>query len=201
MDTKIIGIILLICAGLVFQYSYDDFMDAFFSPEVKLKTTIEKDINTSLVQESKENKSNIHHVKFVYRSTDALNFLKKHPPQFQTNKEGSIWLEVEVLDLDDNETPGFITQISVFDVKTKNKISEFGQTYYYKDFDKDFKLSITETSPTPEVQSSQAPTKESPTPTNKESSDPKEPSQNNSSKTSPKEPAKEEAKDKSKETN
>lgn len=152
MDTKIIGIILLICAGLVFQYSYDDFMDSFFSPEVKLKSTIEKDINTSLAEESKETKnnaSNIHHVKFVYRSTDALNFLKKHPPQFQTNKDGSIWLEVEVLDLQDNETPGFITQISVFDIKSKNKISEFGQTYYYKDFDKDFKLRITEVSPTP----------------------------------------------------
>jgi hypothetical protein len=153
MDTKIIGIILLICAGLVFQYSYDDFMDSFFSPEVKLKSTIEKDISASLTQENVENKSNIHHVKFVYRSTDALNFLKKHPPQFQTNKEGNIWLEVEVLDLQDNQTPGFITQISVFDLKSKNKISEFGQTYYYKDFDKDFKLKITDASPTPENQS------------------------------------------------
>lgn len=150
MDTKIIGIILLVCAGLVFQYGYEDFMDSFFSPEVKLQTTIEKDINSSLVQESKDNKSNVHHVKFVYRSTTALSFLKKHPPQFQTNKEGRIWLEVEVLDLDDNETPGFITQISVFDIQSKNKISEFGQTYYYKDFDKDFKLRITEASPTPE---------------------------------------------------
>ena len=128
-------------------------MDSFFSPEVKLKSTIENDINNSLSQESVENKSNIHHVKFVYRSTDALNFLKKHPPQFQINKEGKIWLEVEVLDLQDNETPGFITQISVFDLKTKNKISEFGHTYYYKDFDKDFKLKITETSPTPEEKS------------------------------------------------
>lgn len=160
MDTKIIGIILLICAGLVFQYSYDDFMDSFFSPEVKLKTTIEKDINTSLAQEGEETKnnvSNIHHVKFVYRSTDALNFLKKHPPQFQTNKDGSIWLEVEVLDLQDNEAPGFITQISVFDIKSKNKISEFGQTYYYKDFDKDFKLRITEVSPTPTDKTSEHP--------------------------------------------
>lgn len=144
MDTKIVGVILLFCAVLIFQYSYDDFMDSFFSPEVKLKSTIEKDINQSLSTEASENKSNIHHVKFVYRSTDALNFLKKHPPQFQTNKEGKIWLEVEVLDLQDTEVPGFITQISVFDLKTQNKVSEFGQTYYYKDFDKDFKLKTTE---------------------------------------------------------
>jgi len=144
MNTKIIGIILLACAALVFQYSYDDFLSGFFSPEAKLKSTIENDISDSLTKENSENKSNIHHVKFVYRSNDALTFLKKHPPQFQTNKDGKIWLEVEVLDLQDNEVPGFITQISVFELSSKNKISEFGQTYYYKDFDKDFKLKISE---------------------------------------------------------
>jgi hypothetical protein len=148
MDTKIIGIILLLCAGFIFQYSCDDFMDTFFSPEVKLKSTIEKDINTSLAKEIEESKGDIHHVKFVYRSTDALRFLKKHPPQFHTNKDGGIWLEVEVLDLQEEENPGFITQISVFEVKTNNKISEFGQTYYYKDFDKDFILKLAEATPT-----------------------------------------------------
>lgn len=77
---------------------------------------------------------------------DAMNFLKKHPPQFQTNKDGNIWLEVEVLDIQDDENPGFITQASIFDIESKNKIGEFGQTYYYKDFDKDFKLKISGTS-------------------------------------------------------
>src|SRR5207253_4558591 len=120
METKVIGIILLICAALIFQYSYDDFMDSFFSPSIKLKTRIEKDISGSLEKEAPEIKSNIHHVQFVYRSKGAHEFLKKHQPQFQTNKDGKIWLEVEILDLSDNESPGFITQTSVFDIKTKN---------------------------------------------------------------------------------
>jgi hypothetical protein len=151
---KIIGIILLACAGLIFQYSYTDIMESFFSPEVKLKSAIERDITKSLTRESPKIMSNIHHVKFIYRSIDALNFLKKKPPQFQMNKSGKIWLEVEILDLQDNEAPGFITQISVFDLKTQNKISEFGQTYYYKDFDKHFKLKISDTnsSSTPQPQ-------------------------------------------------
>lgn len=146
MDTKIIGIILLVCAGLVFQYGYEDFMGSFYSPEVKLKSIIEKDIHASLSQEVKEADSNIHHAKIVYRSNNALSYLSKNPPQFKTNEKGNVWLEVEVLDLEDNEAPGFITQISVFDLKTKNKISEFGQTYHYKDYDKNFKLIITEAS-------------------------------------------------------
>ena len=142
METKIIGIILLICAGLIFQYSYDEFMGAFFSPSVKLKSTIEKDITKSLEIQAPENKSKLHHVKFSYRSKDAHDFLKKHPPQFQTNKSGTIWLEVEVLDLPDEENPGFITQTSIFDLKTKNKIGEFGETYYIKDFDKNTKIRL-----------------------------------------------------------
>jgi len=146
METKIIGIILLICAALIFQYSYDDFMDAFFSPSIKLKTTIERDIKKSVGAEISVNQlkdqTNIHHVKFSYRSRDAYEFLKKHPPQIQTSDKGTIWLEVEVLDLQDENTPGFITQVSVFDLKTKNKISEFGETYYMKDFDKNIKVEV-----------------------------------------------------------
>lgn len=156
METKIIGVILLICAALIFQYSYDDFMDSFFSPGVKLKATIEKDISKSLSKETPENQSNIHHVKFVYRSTTALEFLKKHPPQFHTNKNGKVWLEVEVLDLQDNEEPSFITQISVFDVKSQNKISEFGETYHFKDFDKDFKVKVSDTPSSPEKPETEA---------------------------------------------
>jgi hypothetical protein len=142
METKIIGIVLLICAALIFQYSYDDFIDVFFAPSVKLKTTIEKDINKAIEVQASQSILNIHHVKFSYRSKDAYEFLKKHPPQIQTSDKGTIWLEVEVLDLQDEATPGFITQVSVFDLKTKNKISEFGETYYMKDFDKNINLEI-----------------------------------------------------------
>lgn len=140
MDTKIIGIILLACAAIIFQYSYDDFLSAFFSPSTKLKRAIEEDITNSLTGDTLKNTHDLHHVKIKFRSNNAHEFLKKHPPQFQTKKEGKVWLEIEVLDLDDNENPGFITQISVFDIKSGNKISEFGQTYYLRNYDKDFQI-------------------------------------------------------------
>jgi hypothetical protein len=113
---------------------------------VKLKTTIEKDIISSFEKDSKENKNNIHHMQLVYRSQDAHNLLKKHPPQIQTNETGKVWLEVEIIDLLDSENPGFITQTSVFDLKTKNKISEFGQTYYLHEFIKNKKAIMETTS-------------------------------------------------------
>jgi len=142
METKIIGLILLICAALIFQYSYDDVVENYFSPAVKLKKTIEKDITKSLDAQAPRSKGDIHHVKFSFRSTEAQEFLKKPPPNFQTNKNGNVWLEVEVLDLSDEENPGFITQTSVFDLRTKNKIAEFGETYYIKDFDSGAKVII-----------------------------------------------------------
>jgi hypothetical protein len=137
METKIIGLTLIICAALIFQYSYEDFVGSFFSSSAKLKSKIEKDILGSLKNETPEKKSNIHHVQFIYRSTNAHEFLRNHPPQFQTDENGKVWLEVEVIDLFDSDSPGFITQTSVFNLKTKNKITEFGQTYHFKDFDVD----------------------------------------------------------------
>ncbi len=142
MESKIIGIVLLACAGLIFQYSYDDFVGSFFSPNIKLKTMIEKDITNFIEKEAPENKKNIHHVRLIYRSEDTYNFLKKHPPQFQTKKNGNIWLEIEFFDLPDKENPGFIAQTSFFDLKTQNKISEFGRTYYFKDFDKNINVPV-----------------------------------------------------------
>lgn len=147
MDTKIIGLLLLICAGLIFQYSYQDFAEDFFSPNVKLKKVIEGDISKSLQEQTQKSISNLHHLEVKYRSPTAEEFLKKHPFNFQTNKEGTVWMEVEVLDLQDEENPGFITQTSVFDLKTKNKISEFGQTYYFKDFDKNMKVKTVSKAP------------------------------------------------------
>lgn len=139
MESKIIGLLLLVCAGIVFQYGYEDLMEGFYPPNTKLQKTIEKDIKKTLTEEANSKKAAIHHVKFVYRSKDAHDFLKNHAPEFQTSENGGLWLEVEVLDLDDIENPGFITQTSVFDIKTKNKISEFGKTYYLKDYDQNYK--------------------------------------------------------------
>jgi hypothetical protein len=139
MDTKIIGVILLVCAGLLIQFGYDDVIAPLFSPSDRLKVTIQKDMASSLESIKDSDHPKIHHVEIKYRSKKAHDFLKEHQPKFETHKDGNVWIEVEVLDLPDKENPGLITQTSVFDLKSNNKISEFGQTYYFKDYDKNKK--------------------------------------------------------------
>lgn len=134
MENKIFGTILLICAGLVFQEGYHYFRKGELPPITNLKSAIEADILNSLFSKKLKEGTSIHHVKLIFRSQDAHKLFKDSPPEFLTNKAGTLWLEIEVLDLPDEQTPGLITQTSIFDLKTQNKIGEFGSTYYLKDF-------------------------------------------------------------------
>jgi len=139
MDTKIIGLVLLICSIFLFQYSYDDVAQSFLSPSEKLKNKIEKNISNSIEKEFSKNNISIHHIDIKYRSKFAHDFLLKHQPKFTTNSNGNIWLEIEILDLPDEENPGIITQTSVFDLKSKNKIAEYAKTYMIKDYEQSLK--------------------------------------------------------------
>ena len=47
----------------------------------------------------------------------------------QRVKEGSSYLEIQLMDLPDETNPGVILQASLFDIKSKNKIFEIGRTY------------------------------------------------------------------------
>ncbi|MBK9323841.1 MAG: hypothetical protein IPM97_13005 [Bdellovibrionaceae bacterium] len=134
MDTKIIGLILLFCSALLIHYEYENVFFSFLAPEKKLQSKIEKDTLTNLKQVRPKHQLSIHHVELSYRSKVAHEFLQKHQPKFETTKNGSVWIEIEVIDLPDQVNPGIITQTSVFDMKTNNKISEYGQTYYLKNF-------------------------------------------------------------------
>lgn len=140
MKAKIISISFLACAALIFQYCLNDLKFLLLPPCEKLKTTIERDITNSILKGTIKNDFNIHHIQLFFRSEDVSKCLKRYPLNLQTHTSGKIWLEIEIIDLYNNETPGFITQVSVFDLNTKNKISEFGQTYYMKDFIKNFKF-------------------------------------------------------------
>src|SRR5437868_13474684 len=134
MSTKVIGVLLLLCSAVLFRYSYSDFVELFFSPSEHLQVKIQKDILNSLQGQLERKSMSIHHVVIKYRSQQGRDFLGNHQPIFETTKDGSVWLEVEVIDLPDQDNPGVITQTSVFDIKTNNKISEFGHTYFFKAF-------------------------------------------------------------------
>lgn len=62
-------------------------------------------------------------------STLARALLGNSNPPIQTKKDGLYKLEMTFLDLPDDQNPGVIVQMSLFDIKTKNKIFEIGRTY------------------------------------------------------------------------
>lgn len=62
---------------------------------------------------------------------------KTRRPTFQRIKEGTAYLEMEIMDLPDEENPGIIIQASLFDIKSKNKIFEVGRTYSMNQLNKE----------------------------------------------------------------
>lgn len=62
---------------------------------------------------------------------------KTRKPTFQRIKEGTAYLEMEIMDLPDEENPGIIIQASLFDIKSKNKIFEIGRTYTMNQLNKE----------------------------------------------------------------
>lgn len=75
-------------------------------------------------------------VELRMNSTLAKALMGKHRPTFQRVKDGSSFLELEVMDLPDDENPGIIIQASLFDIKSKNKVFEIGRTYTMNDLNR-----------------------------------------------------------------
>lgn len=132
--TKLLGIALLGLAAFLMFRNMEGMRTIIRSPAQSLKAQIESDIEQGMIRSGLPKSNGIHHVNIRYRSTDAHDTLKENQPNFETSKNGKIWLEIEVIDLSDETSPGFITQTSVFDVKSNNKIAEFGTTYNLKTF-------------------------------------------------------------------
>ncbi|XGC81573.1 hypothetical protein ACES2L_03650 [Bdellovibrio bacteriovorus] len=66
----------------------------------------------------------------------AKTILGKERPNIQRVKDGTSYLELEIVDLPDDDNPGIIIQASLIDIKTKNKIFEIGRTYTMNDLNK-----------------------------------------------------------------
>lgn len=50
---------------------------------------------------------------------------------FDIQLESKKRIEITILDLQDQDRPGIIFQMSLIDLNSKNKVDEFGYTYYY----------------------------------------------------------------------
>lgn len=79
---------------------------------------------------------NIKTVEYKMGSFLAKSLLGELRPHFPQKQDGNGHLEVEVLDLPDESNPGFILQVSLFDLKSKNKIFEVGRSYTMADLNK-----------------------------------------------------------------
>jgi len=72
-------------------------------------------------------------IEYRMNSVLARTLLGNMKPGIQRVKDGTCYLEVEVMDLPDEINPGIILQASLFDIKSKNKIFEVGRTYTMND--------------------------------------------------------------------
>jgi hypothetical protein len=68
-------------------------------------------------------------IEYKVRSELARTLLGSEKLALQRVKEGNYYLEVEVLDMPDEVDPGIILQMSLKEIKSKNKIFEIGRTY------------------------------------------------------------------------
>lgn len=103
-------------------------------------------------------------VEYKMGSTLAKALLgKNHKPTFQRIKEGTTYLEMEIMDLPDEENPGIIIQASLFDIKSKNKIFEVGRTYTMTQLNKEVPTKAEKPKETPKATATPAATA-SPTP-------------------------------------
>lgn len=140
---RLIGIGLLLIAAYLIK---DNVGFVYQTPKTgveKLRDAIENNVSNSLLQAGIPASNGIFNVDLKFRSEKAHEILKLNRPYFQTSKEGKISLEIEFIDLPDPQTPGLITQTSVFDVKSKNKIAEFGNSYDLKKYGLNEPTSVT----------------------------------------------------------
>lgn len=147
---KKIGLILLLLAVILFGYlalttwqQSDEYVWLNASPSKRLVLLVEKDLRHLYVQKSLPPEwQNIKLVAYKTNSSNLENLLSKEKPRLKIHgveaKKNSpdLQAEVEVLEMPDEQNPGFIFQISLFDLKSQNKVFEIGRTYYFSDLEK-----------------------------------------------------------------
>ncbi len=107
------------------------------TPSEQLRNLIEKDFATLHTQKELPTQwDQIGQVKIIRNSNLANAILGKFNPTFKTLENGSFYLEIELIDLEEDSNPGIILQASLFDKKTENKIFEIGRTYTMNNLNK-----------------------------------------------------------------
>ncbi|WP_413558388.1 hypothetical protein [Bdellovibrio sp. HCB209] len=143
MVYKVIGTLVILAAGVLAFLIVQDGPTRTFARKSKSSENcvqltpaqqLVKLINDDIDQLRKEGKlpkqwEAIATIEYKIRSDLARTLLGSEKLTLQRVKEGNHYLEVEVLDLPDDKDPGIILQMSLKEIKSKNKIFEVGRTY------------------------------------------------------------------------
>ncbi|QDK46555.1 hypothetical protein DOM22_15950 [Bdellovibrio sp. ZAP7] len=170
MVYKIIGSLVILAAGvLAFLIVQDGPTGSFISkksescvqltPAQQLVKMINDDIDELHQQGSLPKEWNgIATIEYKVRSELARTLLGSEKLGLQRVKEGNFYLEVEVLDMPDEQDPGIILQMSLKEIKSKNKIFEIGRTYLMSTLNRQTPPSQPKPAATPTAQQPSSPT-------------------------------------------
>ncbi|MEK2687751.1 hypothetical protein [Bdellovibrio sp. GT3] len=144
MIYKLIGTLVILAAGVLAFLIVQDNPSANFikvvsksqeaciqlTPAQQLVKLINDDIDgLKRTNQLPKEWNSIATIEYLVRSDLARTLLGSEKLSLQRVKEGNYYLEVEVLDLPDEKDPGIILQMSLKEIKSKNKIYEIGRTY------------------------------------------------------------------------
>lgn len=142
MTTKLLGAIIFLGLGfLLCKITTEQEQSIEIPPQVCTQLTPAQQL-ASLIENDFQNLSktdqlplewfSISRVETRVGSLLANAILGQERPKFKRIKEGSNYLELEIMDMPDDVNPGIIVQASLFDNKSQNKIFEIGRTYSMK---------------------------------------------------------------------
>ncbi len=154
MFLRVFGAVLIVLALAILFYSFSPFALHFSNdyewktanPSKRISILVQRDFASLSKDEALPPAWNqIKKVSFHFHSNITKALMGTELPDIRTpesNKKTKskdaiqLAAEVEIIDLPDEESPGFIFQVSLFNTQTKNKVFEIGRTYLFKDLNK-----------------------------------------------------------------
>ncbi len=150
MLTRILGLIIFIAAMGIAYLAYEQYSDEIDwstgTPAKRISLLIQSDFE-QLEKENALPPEWKHILKTTYKMNSPVtaSLMGDERPHLKTTHRDikdkpatdlTYEAEIEVIDLPDDKNPGFILQISLLDIKTRNKVFEIGRSYYFKKLNK-----------------------------------------------------------------
>lgn len=143
---RVFGLLIFLLAIGLAYFTYDQFSEEFTwvtaSPSQRIILLVQKDFQKLTKEHAVPPEWNqISKVTYIMNSPVTESLMGESRPELSLSPNDRTSIignlnyeaEVEVIDIPDEKNPGFILQISLLNIKTKNKIFEIGRSYYFKE--------------------------------------------------------------------